>query len=315
MTPNALNTYNVQSANAFVGIDIGGTKMASALVDINTGHILCETQVATQKQRPTKDIITDIHKLLSYHLEFANIKDIPVKGCGIAFPELVNNSGEIVSDWNFDLRSLSHSDFPLNNVLFESDVRVAGLAEAKLGAGKPYQSFVYVSLGTGLAYTLFNNGVPWRGKNGYAIHFASSALTGCTADMKPLNYLPEALVSGAGLLDCWNMSHPAQRYHDLPELLLQAEMGASKERQYIKLAGEVLGSLLAQMVNMLDPEAIIFGGGLGCAQGLYHHCIEATLRDRIWAEDCKTIPVHKAYFASKAGTIGAALAASKMAKG
>ncbi|MBD1556138.1 ROK family protein [Vibrio sp. S9_S30] len=314
MTQNAPNTYSCQTANAFVGIDIGGTKMASALVDTDTGHLLCETQVATQKQRPTKDIITDIHKQLSYHLEFASLNNIPVNGCGIAFPELVNNSGNIVSDWNFDLRSLCNSDFPLNNVLFESDVRVAGLAEAMLGAGKPYQSFVYVSLGTGLSYTLFNNGVPWRGKNGYAIHFASSTLTGCTPDMQPLSYLPEALVSGAGLLDCWNMRHPMQRYHNLPELLFRAEMGSSKERQYIKLAGEVLGSLLAQMVNMLDPEAIILGGGLGCADGLYHRYIETTLRDRIWAEDCKNIPVLKAQFSNKAGTIGAALAASKMTK-
>lgn len=293
---------------AYVGIDIGGTKMASALVDVSTGKILCETQMATQKQRPKKDIIADIQKLLSHHLEFASVKSIPVKGCGIAFPELVNSDGKIVSDWNFDLRSLSQSDFPVENVLFESDVRVAGLAEATLGAGKDHQSFVYVSLGTGLSYTLFNNGKPWRGKNGYAIHFASNTLTACTPDLRAVNYLPEALVSGSGLLNCWNMSHPDQRYNTLPELLTKAELSIGEERQYIKLASEVLGSLLAQMVNMLDPEAIVMGGGLGCAHNIYHMFMEVTLRDRIWAEECQNIPIYKAKFGHRSGTVGAALA-------
>jgi glucokinase len=75
----------------------------------------------------------------------------------------------------------------------------------------------------------------------------------------------------------------------------------------LQSAGEALGGGVGQLVNILDPEAIIVGGGLGMAEGTYwDHFLRAT-RAAIWSDEARSLPVSHAALGNQAGWIGAAL--------
>ena len=298
----------MEEAKYGIGVDIGGTKIAAGLVNLDNGELYNSEVIPTNRHRSSEEIIEDLKSLVEGQLKAALAAGQDVDLCGLAFPELVNNQGQIVSDWNFDLKHLREEDFPISRVLFDSDVRVAGLAEARLGAGKTFHSFVYISLGTGLSYSLFVDGKPWRGANGYAIHFASSPLSGQCPHCNELStFVAEEQVSGSGLASSWQLATGEPYPGGVPAMLKAAQSADGPERAHIHAASQSLGGLVAQIVNMLDPDGIVIGGGLGVAGGIYQELTIKAIRERIWAEDCKSIPIQFAHFGNKAGIIGAAL--------
>jgi predicted NBD/HSP70 family sugar kinase len=70
--------------------------------------------------------------------------------------------------------------------------------------------------------------------------------------------------------------------------------------------------LIALVVNMLDPEAVLPGGGLGLAAGHYRDRLIASTRAHIWADACRSLPVLPAAIRKTAGVIGAALAGCEL---
>jgi glucokinase len=69
-----------------------------------------------------------------------------------------------------------------------------------------------------------------------------------------------------------------------------------------------LGAAIAQLVNVLDPEAVVIGGGLGSVEGLYRQSLQAALRDYVWSDLHRDVPLHSARLGNDAGMIGAAIA-------
>jgi glucokinase len=78
-------------------------------------------------------------------------------------------------------------------------------------------------------------------------------------------------------------------------------------------AAMATGALIGQMINMLDPEAVVIGGGLGLAGGLYGDRLAAAIRQHVFAEDARRLPILAAALGPDAGIIGAALAAASAA--
>jgi predicted NBD/HSP70 family sugar kinase len=72
------------------------------------------------------------------------------------------------------------------------------------------------------------------------------------------------------------------------EVLAAASAGDAVAIEVVNSAADQLGSLIALVVNMLDPEAIVLGGGLGLAAGRYRDRLIASARARIWADACRS---------------------------
>jgi glucokinase len=93
------------------------------------------------------------------------------------------------------------------------------------------------------------------------------------------------------------------------EVLEMAKFTNSEAWRIVNSAGSALGAAIAQLVNVLDPEAVVLGGGLGLVDGPYRFAIEIALQLQVWSDMHRDIPLISAGLRTDAGIIGAAMIA------
>jgi len=295
-----------------LGIDVGATKIAAAWVDMEGGSLGPVCRIPTRRDAPGETIVDDIVALVGAVEPPEGMGDFVAVGVGVAVPELVDLRGEIRSAWNFPLPGLIKRLAAVTGarVRAESDVRAAAFAEARFGAGRGCDNFAYFSLGSGMSYTLCLNGRPYAGAHGFAIHFASSEMAVPIHDRSRLAAaIPEDYASGLGMARLWEERGGEQLPQGVHTLEERADLGDQRALGVIADSAGMGGRLIAQAVNMLDPEKIVLGGGLGCSTGGYRTQLETQIRAHIWERSCADIPLLAAGLGEEAGIIGAALAA------
>jgi glucokinase len=304
--------------DGLIGIDVGGTKIAGGLLTGDRRPVPGTTRVIpTQAERGGQSVMDDALRLGRSLAESAAVEGLRVSAIGVGVPELVTPRGEIISAYHFDWRDLPVRDrlCAIAPAVIEADVRAAALAEAFLGAGRAYSHFAYLSLGTGISYTLVINGVPYPGAHGAALILASGALTHhCPICGHAHRFVLEDHASGPAL---------ARRYAEAAGLTIRraeqvfdaAEAGDLRAAEILRSGGEALGVSVAFMINLVDPQAVIVGGGLGSAGGPYWDSFVTTLRDHIWSPPLRDLPVERAALKQDAGWIGAGLTAFRQRAG
>ncbi|HVN79529.1 MAG TPA: ROK family protein [Terriglobia bacterium] len=144
----------------------------------------------------------------------------------------------------------------------EADVRAAALAESAFGAGRPFRLFVYVTVGTGISSCPVVDGVPFTGTHGNALVMASGPLTStCPECGNRFQSVLEDFASGPALVKRYDMCRPGQA-ESAEEVMSAAGDGDTVAVRVVESASEALGSSLAFLINVLDPEAVVVGGGL-----------------------------------------------------
>src|SRR5262249_47953964 len=149
-------------------------------------------------------------------------------------------------------------------VVLDADVRAAALAEARLGAGQGSPLFLYVTVGTGISHTLVLDGRPLAGAHGVAL-IVGAPPVGRTA-------------SGAALA---RAAAVARAEH---------VVGDAAHRALLEAAAADLGHALAFLVNALDPERVVIGGGLGL-DTTYRGLVEQAMRPLIETEQARDVPL------------------------
>lgn len=295
-----------------LGIDVGGTKIAAGLVELPSGQTLARRQIPTRPGRGGAALLEDIRWLVSELIAEAGPDVPPPSALGIGLCELVSQDGEILSknaiDWSTAEVHRRLKD--LGPVVLEADVRAAARAESKLGAGGKFRSFLYVTIGTGISSCLVLDGNPYLGTRGLTGTLASSPVTVPWGESDFLTQRTlEELASGPALV---------QRFREAggdpvltaPEVLEAAHGGDPTARRIVLTAAEALGSALGLLVNVLDPEALILGGGLGLSTGLFSDTLQSAIRRHIWSPVNRGLPILRAQTGPDAGILGAALAAA-----
>lgn len=299
---------NPEPTDCAIGLDVGGTKIAAGLVAHPSGAVLARRTVPTEPRRGGEAVLSDTLSLAEALLEEAGSRNLAPRGIGVGVPELVDPAGNITSSHSLDWQEMSvQAEFSqLGPTVVESDVRAGALAEAMYGAGRGFRLFVYVTVGTGISSTLVQDGLPFAGARGNALIMASSPFTTeCSSCGTVLNPVLEAYASGPALVARYNCyaSRAAERGEDVTAA---AEEGDASAAKVVKSAGEALGNSVGFLVNVLDPEAIVVGGGLGSSGGLYWDSFVASTRAHIWAENSRGLPIHPAAMGADSGLIGAA---------
>jgi predicted NBD/HSP70 family sugar kinase len=260
-----------------LGVDVGGSKIAAARVDLERGAIIAARRIPTAARRGSGAVLADCRALVAELGEGAAV-------AGLALCELVDPHGAVRSaetvDWR-DADLLGMFDH------VESDVRAAALAEARFGAGRDEADFLYVSVGSGISHCLMTQDGPRLGVRGSAIG------------------------TGAPLVEQWSggLALARRSGHASAEDALADPAAA----EIVEDGARRLGLALAALVNALDPGAVIVGGGLGLHDG-YRELVEATLRAEVYDPEARELPVLPAGLRADAPVIGAALAAAARAR-
>ena len=253
-----------------MGIDVGGTKIAVGAVDAE-GRLERLTHLPTAGA--TLDALAAAARSVGDGLD--------VVGTGVGICELVDGDGRVRSHVSIDWTAHDLAE-ALGPVALEADVRAAALAEARFGAGQPFPSFLYITVGTGISHCLVTDGEAYRGAHGCAQLVGSSAITfTCPHCGKRVRRSAEDVASGLAV------AHGARLVD----------------------AAEALAPFVALLVNVLDPEAVVVGGGLGTAGGDYWETLVRGVREHVWAEHVQGLPVLQAGLGADSGVIGAGLVA------
>lgn len=255
-----------------VGIDIGATKTAAVLVDTTDGRVL------HRAQRPTPGRAADVVTICRSLVGEVCGADRPV---GLAVCELVDLDGRIVGGAAIDFAGVNLAA-AVGGATLESDVRAAAIAEARFGAASGSHAAIVVAAGTGVSACLLIDGVPFRGAHGHAL------LLG--APLVQHEASGEAIARQA-------------RVAGLDPLEGSAAMEAIRAE-----AGTRLGTAIAWLINAVDPDTVILGGGLAGVPAFASAAIDQARRTM------EAIPgVHRRIEVSALGPDAAAVGAALVA--
>jgi glucokinase len=302
-----------QAQRARVGLDIGGTKTAGGLVLFPAAEVLVRRVIPTRPSRQGHEVLQDTLDLAADLIREAASMGHVVEGIGAGVAELVTSDGEITSAQCIPWRGLPVQQrlSELAPAVVEADVRAAALGEALYGAGRGYDCFVYLTVGTGISYSLVQEGHPYAGAHGNALVLASGPMTHvCPRCGQQSAVILEDYASGPAI---------ARRYAAKAgrdgvtgeDVIRAANAGDPEAVEVASSAGTALGSAVGFLVNVLDPQAIVVGGGLGSCGGHYWASLVDSTRAHIWAESSRDVPIVTAGLGPDAGIVGAAAACSR----
>jgi glucokinase len=292
------------SAPRVIGVDLGGTKIATGSID-EEGHVHERHEVPTpvESQEALLDgIASAIEPLLSE----------PPGAIGIGIPSVIDRkTGRALGSVNIPLREVSLPDVIGERfgvpVLLENDANLAALAEWKLGAGRGAENLVMLTLGTGVGGGLVLDGALYRGiaELGHVVVVAEGPP--CQGNCTGRGHL-EAVASGnaadRAAEKLWGEGANA-------ELLVgRAEEGDPEAIEALAGIGHLLGAAIGSFVNTFAPEVVIVGGGFGLAafDFLYDSALEIARRETV-VPDALEVRIIRAELGEDAGLIGAGLLA------
>ncbi len=288
-----------------LGLDLGGTKIEGAILD-QRGRQLFRERVATGQEGGYRAILANVEALYRRMLREIGTRE---HGLGLGAPgSLSYASGRIKNSstpclngkpLKRDLeRRLGRS------LVLENDANCFALAEALQGAGRGHEMVFGVILGTGCGGGIVCQGRLWRGAQGIAGEWGHSSIDpegprcycgqrGCV----------ETVVSGGELEKRYRERHG--RALGLREIVRRFRAGKPEDAAFMSEFFERFGRSLANVINILDPDVVVLGGGVSNIRELYGRGVRETRR-RIF-NDRPTTPIVRHRLGDSAGVIGAAL--------
>jgi glucokinase len=267
--------------NQVLGVDIGGTKIATGLVN-DCAEV---SQVRSVPTLANEGYDVSIQQVWSA-IENAITPD--VNAIGICAPGPLNPKTGVVLNppnlpgWrDIPLREMAEQRFGMR-VRVENDCNAAGLAEARFGAAKGCSSVFYAAIGTGIGSGIILDGKIYYGKNGAAAEGGHVSI----------DYRSETKCrcGSVGCIEAIASGHVLERIgaYDLNELALQ------------------LGAWLGSVVSLLDPDIIVIGGGVSNIGEPLFEKLRAIVPQRTVNPHAHELPIVPAHFGAESGIVGAA---------
>ena len=302
----------------FIGIDLGGTKIAGVITDLK-GNIIKENIIKTMAEYGDKAIVLRIINLIEDLIISSGktLEDIRAVGIGSPGP-LDPKRGIIITTpnlpfENFDIITPIKEKFNVP-VFLDNDANVAAIGEYTLGAGKNTKNMVYITVSTGIGGGAIINGKIYRGNTFNALEIGHMTLLPDGPKCNCGNYgCFEALASGTAISKRAEEAVESGRDTSLLnyfkitsyEVFKEAEKGDSVSRHIIDSSLEYLGIGIANIITLFDPEVIILGGGVMKAGQIIFDRIKEVVDQRCFknmASACKIVP---SALGEKSGVIGA----------
>jgi glucokinase len=309
------------------GIDLGGTKIQTVVVD-GRWKVHGEARRPTPTTGGPEDVAEQMAEAMREAAQGAGVDPGGLEAVGVGSPGSVNESTGVVSQarnlpgWKgeFELGASLHKRLGVP-VRVGNDVQVATEAEFHLGAGRPYESVVGVFWGTGVGGGLILDGKPWLGRGGAGELGHMVVKEGGARCPCGRRGCLEAYAGRAAMEEKARREHEDSRKTVLFKLMkkhgrdrltsgiweraLKAEDSLAME--LIDRAVVALGAGIASVINLLDLEAVIIGGGIGTRLGpAYTERIAEEMGRNLFNDD-NPPTVEVAALGDLGGAIGAAL--------
>ena len=255
--------------------------------------------------------MSDVADITQKMTRSAEERKLGLLGVGICIAELVDLGGRVTSAQTIDWRGLEvGSSLKFHGpVVVESDVRAGAISELHFGVAGQFESFVFVSVGTGVSSTFVLDGRPWKGAHGNAIVAATGPITStCPHCGRGHRLVLEDVASGAGIEAAYARLAAEGTRMTAREVISMAKGGAEIAGKVVVEAAGALASTVGYLINVLDPHGVVLGGGLGSAGGLYWELFAERVRDHIVGEMSRETPIVRSTLGEHGPLIGAALA-------
>jgi glucokinase len=285
-----------------IGVDLGGTKIASGLVD-RSGN------VDRKHERPTPT--TSQEELLQALDESVEaVRDDGAAAIGIGIPSRIDQrSGRAEGSVNIPLDDLSFRDrmrrrFDLP-VGIDNDANAASLAEWTFGAGRGTSDMVMLTLGTGVGGGLVLGGRPFRGwaELGHMVLlYDGPPCQGACTGRGHLEALCSGHAADAAAREALGPDADAHRLVDL------AREGNTRAREALAEIGRRLGAGIGTLINVFRPELIVIGGGFGAAAiDFLLEPARAVIAREALEPAANFVRIEQAQMGNAAGLVGAGL--------
>lgn len=287
-----------------IGIDLGGTKIESVVLDSND-NILFRERLLTESHLGSDHIVNQIR--IIYKKAVSSIKSEP-HTLGIGTPGSICSKTQLLRNSNtlclngLPLKKLVQNE--LNKSLaIENDANCFALAEARFGAGKNYNLVFGVIMGTGCGGGFVINKKLRIGPQHLSGEWGHSVInpTGYKCYCKKNGCL-ENYISGGGLE---RIISDELGYKTSALNFLSQKKFNQKEKKILNNFYSYFGLALSNVINIIDPDVIVLGGGLSNHSGLYEIGIKKVY-DNIFSQFPNT-PILQNELGDSAGVIGAAI--------
>lgn len=302
-------------------MDIGGTKILGALVDLE-GKILVELRVPSPAQDPDLMVSTVVQLIEDLTSQATDV----IAGVGVAAAGFIDaDQAQILYAPNLNWRNeplrerlqqrISHP------VFIENDANAAGWAEYKFGAGRGSKDMAMLTLGTGVGgaiiadYKLRRGGFGIGGELGHVRVVQDGRQCGCGRRGCVEQYSSGSAVVKAARKLAGSEGPMGQRLRELSageelsglhvyQALLESDPGTVS---LVRTAADYLAQAMGTIVAVLDPQVFVIGGGLSEAGDLILDPIREALSSQLPARGYRPEPkIVAAKFTNQAGVIGAA---------
>jgi glucokinase len=313
--------------STFGGIDLGGTKIQAAVID-EDNSVLGSARRPTPTTGGPADVAKEMETALRDAAKAAEIEPASLIGVGVGSPGVIDaETGSVTSarnlpDWEgmFPLAATLEAALGCK-VKVGNDVQVATDAEFKLGAGRQYKSLLGVFWGTGVGGGLILDGKPWTGRGGageighVVVEMDGARCTcgriGCMeayAGRAAMERHVAELTEKGRKTDLFKLMKERERTRMTSGIWARAlDHGDKLAIHVLDRAVAALGAGIASVVNVLDVESVIIGGGLGIRLGHpYAKRIAEAMQPHLFA-DSRPPDVHVAALGDLGGAIGASL--------
>jgi glucokinase len=293
-----------------IGVDIGGTSIKMALFD-KKNHLIDKwfipTVVKNNGSSIPQDIIQSIRSKLKEHGSSAE----ELRGIGIGVPGPVDETvvkRAVNLGWtNLPLKKLMEDELK-TVVTVLNDANAAALGELWKGSAEQYNNIVFVTIGTGVGGGIIIDGKILNGKNASAgeighIPLQTSEERFCGCGNK--NCL-ECYGSATGMIKTMNQLSGVERVDNTKEIFALAEKNDVAARQTIKETVDYLAQALSGILNTLDPEELVIGGGVSEAGQALLVPLEEALTQYLFPEIRTHLEIRKALLGNDAGIYGTA---------
>ncbi|HZU99585.1 MAG TPA: ROK family protein [Planctomycetota bacterium] len=267
---------------AAVGIDLGGTKLAGALVSA-TGEILARREEPTRKERGPDAVVASMAALVVGLEETARKLGCAVIGTGVGAPGPIDPETGVVwampnmgPEWTrYPVTKKLQAALPGHKVEVENDANAAMQGEAWIGAAAGVRDAILLTLGTGVGGGIVASGQLIRGWKGVGAELGHMIVErngrtcgcggrGCLEQYASGTAVGRAAAEAVAKTPSGALSSLG-RVPDAHDAVAAARAGDELASRVLREAGTMLGSGIVSMLHALNPRVVVIGGGFGNA--------------------------------------------------